>query len=412
MFVFLVLMAAAAVSFAAYDSAKPADNEYVADIPALVRNNFRALKDDAIVNAGTVSGYAVGNQSGNIPINNTTLNIGLNADSIDNYHASDFVASSTYSASDLLLKLKTVDGSGSGVDSDLLDGYHVSTSHSAANTIPVRDSSGYMYFGWINTLSGDNSTTAPTRIYASHDGFIRYYTLTNFVTVTSMVTLTKTQTLTNKAMSTGCTWTGGVIGDAYIASTIARDTEIDADITTHAGVTATHGATGAVMGTTNTQTATNKTMSTGCTWNGNAVPVAYGGTGATSAAAARTNLGLGSAATMTGPSGSIVGTTDTQTLTNKSFTGTGNKFGYYARTSWIACSNGATTNLYNLGIGQADNYRYDFERKNGNDSTSLIYWNHSDSACSCQYNQTSGYIAYSNSTGSTVYVRATIYKIQ
>jgi hypothetical protein len=39
-----------------------------------------------------------------------------------------------------------------------------------------------------------------------------------------------------------------------------------------------------------------------------------------SAATARTNLGLGSAATMTGPSGTIVGTTDTQELTNKTLT--------------------------------------------------------------------------------------------
>lgn len=37
----------------------------------------------------------------------------------------------------------------------------------------------------------------------------------------------------------------------------------------------------------------------------------------TSASTARTNLGLGTAATMTGPSGTIVGTTDSQTLTNK-----------------------------------------------------------------------------------------------
>ena len=38
------------------------------------------------------------------------------------------------------------------------------------------------------------------------------------------------------------------------------------------------------------------------------------------ASTARTNLGLGTAATMTGPSGTIVGTTDTQTLTNKTLT--------------------------------------------------------------------------------------------
>jgi hypothetical protein len=39
-----------------------------------------------------------------------------------------------------------------------------------------------------------------------------------------------------------------------------------------------------------------------------------------SASTARTNLGLGTAATMTGPSGTIVGTTDSQTLTNKTIT--------------------------------------------------------------------------------------------
>jgi hypothetical protein len=39
-----------------------------------------------------------------------------------------------------------------------------------------------------------------------------------------------------------------------------------------------------------------------------------------SASTARTNLGLGTASTMTGPSGTIVGTTDTQTLTNKTLT--------------------------------------------------------------------------------------------
>lgn len=39
------------------------------------------------------------------------------------------------------------------------------------------------------------------------------------------------------------------------------------------------------------------------------------------ASTARTNIGLGTAATMTGPAGTIVGTTDSQTLTNKTLTG-------------------------------------------------------------------------------------------
>lgn len=92
---FIVLMAAAAASFGAYNAAKPADNEYVADVPALVRENFRAIKDDAIVNAGTVAGLSVGNASGNIPRSNGTLNTNLNSDYLDGYHASAFNASDT-----------------------------------------------------------------------------------------------------------------------------------------------------------------------------------------------------------------------------------------------------------------------------------------------------------------------------
>jgi len=100
MFLLGVLMATVATSFGAYNAAKPADNEYVADVPALVRENFRAIKDDAIVNAGTVSGLSVGNASGNIPRSNGTLNTNLNADLLDGYHASAFNASDA-----LLLRL-------------------------------------------------------------------------------------------------------------------------------------------------------------------------------------------------------------------------------------------------------------------------------------------------------------------
>ena len=67
------------------------------------------------------------------------------------------------------------DGSGSGLDADLLDGYHLSTTRNAANTVPVRDSNGYLQLGWINTTSGATGSTID-RIYASYDGYIRYVT--------------------------------------------------------------------------------------------------------------------------------------------------------------------------------------------------------------------------------------------
>ena len=80
---------------------------------------------------------------------------------------------------------------------------------------------------------------------------------------------------------------------------------------------------------------------------------------AESGATARTSLGLGTAATMTGPSGTIVGTTDTQTLSAKTVTGlketkaassgynfdlaTGNYFTHTASANNLTVSNVPTT---------------------------------------------------------------------
>ncbi|MBP2656013.1 MAG: hypothetical protein H6Q73_3582 [Firmicutes bacterium] len=83
----------------AYDSTLPADDEYIAAGPADIRENFRALKEDQIVDAGTVVGLSVGNASGNIPKSNGTVNTNLNADLLDGNEASAFAtASHTHSA--------------------------------------------------------------------------------------------------------------------------------------------------------------------------------------------------------------------------------------------------------------------------------------------------------------------------
>jgi hypothetical protein len=70
------------------------DDEYIAAGPADIRENLRALKDDQIVNAGTLAGLSVGNVSGNIPESNGIVNKNLNADLLDGYEASDFATAS------------------------------------------------------------------------------------------------------------------------------------------------------------------------------------------------------------------------------------------------------------------------------------------------------------------------------
>ena len=70
------------------------------------------------------------------------------------------------------------------LDSDKVDGLHVTsgTVNNEANKVVKTDANGHTKCGWINTTSGNASTTAMDRVYASYDGYIRYYTPANFAT--------------------------------------------------------------------------------------------------------------------------------------------------------------------------------------------------------------------------------------
>ena len=69
------------------------------------------------------------------------------------------------------------DGSGSGLDADLLDGLQLHTGrNNSANRVVRTDGSGYIQAGWINTTSGTSNRTLPNKFYGSNDDYLRYYT--------------------------------------------------------------------------------------------------------------------------------------------------------------------------------------------------------------------------------------------
>ena len=69
--------------------------------------------------------------------------------------------SSSYTAADILTKLKTVDGASSGLDADLLDGLHASSTN-AGNSIVARDGSGNFSAGTITAALTGNASSATT----------------------------------------------------------------------------------------------------------------------------------------------------------------------------------------------------------------------------------------------------------
>jgi hypothetical protein len=153
--------------------------------------------------------------------------------------------SATYTAADVLSKLLTVDGSGSGIDADLLDGRNSATANTV-NTVVYRDSSGNFSAGTITASLAGNVTG----------------NLTGNVT-------------------------GTVTGNA---------TNVDGTVAINNGgtgaTTAPNARTNLGLGTIATQASNSVSITGGSITGITDLAIADGGTGASTVTQARTNLGL------------------------------------------------------------------------------------------------------------------------
>lgn len=206
-----------------------------------------------------------------------------------------------YTAADILTKLKTVDGAGSGLDADLLDGASAATANTA-NSVVLRDSTGNFAAGTITaTLTGNaTSATTATNLSGGSVGTIPYqsasgttaqlavgsagqYLRSNGAAAPSWSTVSLLKSdiglgnVENVAVST---WTG-----SSTITTLGTVTNGTWNATT---IGTTKGGTGLTSFTANSAVYATSTsaLTTGT------LPVAAGGTGGATASAARQSLGL------------------------------------------------------------------------------------------------------------------------
>ena len=133
--------------------------------------------DDIDIDTGALAGAVV---ISDLDLNVTTNTLGHVTD------ASASIATRSLTLGDLGYSAPTSVSGNAGTatlaaDSTLAGGLAIETGrNNSVNKIVRTDANGYIQAGWINTTSGANTTQTIQRVYASQDGYIRYYSLTNF----------------------------------------------------------------------------------------------------------------------------------------------------------------------------------------------------------------------------------------
>jgi phosphoglycolate phosphatase-like HAD superfamily hydrolase len=103
-------------------------------------------------------------------VTNTYLTATFSSNNYLQGQLGDKLNSSSYTASDVLTKIKTVDGSGSGLDADLLDGQHASAFQTVAAPNSPSITSTTVVNETIELVFGQSSTSGVTRYEVWSDG--------------------------------------------------------------------------------------------------------------------------------------------------------------------------------------------------------------------------------------------------
>ena len=144
--------------------------------------NFSTTVTNSIATKLPLAGGAL---TGAVTTNSTFdgRNVSVDGAKLDGIEAG---ATADQTAAQILTAIKTVDGSGSGLDADLLDGYNTSTS-ATANTVVVRQGSGHIYGNYIfgsyfNASSGnsENPTIGQVWTQSTGDNYLRKSTPAHF----------------------------------------------------------------------------------------------------------------------------------------------------------------------------------------------------------------------------------------